>query len=211
VTSGRGQRLVAIPNIGDGFVAVFSDLVEVLITLVDEEMPDGVEPLPSVLSDGFGLEALDRIAVVLRPTQYRRGPRLLGTHGAEYQQISFVSVDVDDLETMGEAIRALGLAVLRGDRRVCDLLQIFAAASLPKSGRCTPEEIIAAFARLHGLLDLAWTEDAATLHHHLREIPRDATEVALHPDAERAYLDLAARLAGMWGTSWDGGCNRSGS
>jgi hypothetical protein len=147
----------------------------------------------------------------VRPTQYRRGPRLLGTHGAEYQQISFVSVGVDDLETMGEAIRALGLAVLRGDRRVCDLLQIFAAATPPKSGRCTPEKIIAAFARLHGLLDLVWTEDAATLHHHLHEGPGDATEVVLRPDAERAYLQLAARLAGMWRVSWDGGCNRSGS
>jgi hypothetical protein len=96
--------------------------------------------------------------------------------------------------------------VLRGDRRVCDLLQIFAAASPPKSGRCTLEEIIAAFARLHGLLDLAWTEDAATLHHHLCEVPGDATEVALPPDAERAYLQLSPRLAGMWRASWDDGC-----
>jgi hypothetical protein len=49
------QRRVALLDLGDVFVGVFGDLTEALVALVDEDMDSDQ---PSVLADGFGLEAL---------------------------------------------------------------------------------------------------------------------------------------------------------
>jgi hypothetical protein len=61
-------RRVVVPDLGDTVIEVVSDLTEMLIALVDETLEN---ELPSVLADGFGLEALDRIWVVIKPTQER--------------------------------------------------------------------------------------------------------------------------------------------
>jgi hypothetical protein len=66
LTSMVEQRNVVVPDLGDEFVAVLSDLTETLIALVDDTLDS---ELPSVLADGFGLEALDRISPLSR-----RGP-----------------------------------------------------------------------------------------------------------------------------------------
>jgi hypothetical protein len=49
-------------------------------------------------------------------------------------------------------------------------------------------DMIASFARLHGLLDLAWTDDAERLY-----------ELALDSPTAAAYLRLASRFGAMWG------------
>ncbi|MCW0213489.1 MAG: hypothetical protein OJJ54_09025 [Pseudonocardia sp.] len=64
---------VVVPDLGDAVIEVVSDLTEMLIALVDETQES---ELPSVLADVFGLEALDRIWGVLKPTQERTAPRL---------------------------------------------------------------------------------------------------------------------------------------
>jgi hypothetical protein len=50
-------RRVAVLDLSDALVGILSDLTEASVALVDEGMDSD---LPSVLADGFGLEALDR-------------------------------------------------------------------------------------------------------------------------------------------------------
>jgi hypothetical protein len=84
------QRRVALLDLGDVFVGVFGDLTEALVALVDEDMDSD---LPSVLADGFGLEALDRIWKVIGPTQELIGTRFVATdRRAQYQRVSFVEL-----------------------------------------------------------------------------------------------------------------------
>jgi hypothetical protein len=145
-------RRVVVPDLGDAVIEVVSDLTEMLIALVDETLES---ELPSVLADGFGLEALDRIWVLLKPTQERTAPRLFAPEWrAEYLRLSVVELDAADLATMGEAIRALGAGLLTGDPQITGALVDFAAAAPPAAvAGTTPADMIASFARLHGLLD----------------------------------------------------------
>ncbi|WP_297657860.1 hypothetical protein [Pseudonocardia sp.] len=93
---------MVVPDLGDAVIEVVSDLTEMLIALVDETLES---ELPSVLADGFGLEALDRIWVLIKPTQERTAPRLFAPEWrAEYLRLSVVELDAADLATMGEAI-----------------------------------------------------------------------------------------------------------
>jgi hypothetical protein len=62
----------------------------------------------------------------------------------------------------------------------------------------TPADIIASFARLHGLLDLAWTDDAERLDEQLNKAVA-ADELVLDSPTAAAYLRLASRFSAMWG------------
>jgi hypothetical protein len=78
------QRRVALLDLGNVFVAIFSDLTEALVAFVDEDMNSD---LPSVLADGFGLEALDRIWKVIGPTQELTGTRFVAAdRRTQYQR-----------------------------------------------------------------------------------------------------------------------------
>jgi hypothetical protein len=100
-------RRVVVPDLGDAVIEVVSDLTEMLIALVDETLES---ELPSVLADGFGLEALDRIWVLLKPTQERTAPRLFAPEWrAEYLRLSVVELDTADLATMGRRVGDTGI------------------------------------------------------------------------------------------------------
>jgi hypothetical protein len=125
------QRRVALLDLGDVFVGVFSDLTEALVALLDEGMDSD---LPSVLADGFGLEALDRIWKVIGPTQELTGTRLVSAdRRTQYQRVSFVELDVDDLTAVGDAVQALGAGLLIGQPQITDLLVTFADAAPPEA------------------------------------------------------------------------------
>jgi hypothetical protein len=208
LTSMVEQRTVAVPDLGDEIVLVGDDLAQALVALVDEDLEptdsDGDVALPSVLVDGFGVEALDRIWAVVRPTQELTSPRLLSPdRRTSHGRISFVTLDAEDLLALGDAVRALGAGYVRGEPRITELLTTFADTAPPQAaGGTTPADIIASFARWHGLLDLAWTPDAALLQ---QQIPAegDVVEVVLDAAGEAAYLRLAARFASMWGSRQD--------
>lgn len=112
------HRVVAVPRIGDGFIAVLSDLVEVLIALEGDSRSEGGLALPTALTDGSALGALDRLASVLIPTQTARSPRLFGREGREYPSIVFVEIHATDLQLLGVVVQAIGMAHLRDERRV---------------------------------------------------------------------------------------------
>jgi hypothetical protein len=190
-------RRVVVPDLGDAVIEVVSDLTEMLLALVDETLEN---ELPSVLADGFGLEALDRIWVVLKPTQERTAPRLFAPEWrAEYLRLSVVELDAADLATMGEAIRALGAGLLTADPQITGALVDFSDAAPPAAvAGTTPADIIASFARLHGLLDLAWTDDAERLDEQLNKAVA-ADELVLDSPTAAAYLRLASRFGAMWG------------
>jgi hypothetical protein len=122
-------RRVVVPDLGDAVTEVVTDLTQMLIALVDETLES---ELPSVLADGFGLEALDRIWVLLKPTQQRTTPRLFAPEWrAEYLRLSVVELDAADLATMGEAIRALGAGLLTGGRQITGALVTSPTPLLP--------------------------------------------------------------------------------
>jgi hypothetical protein len=80
-------------------------------------------------------------------------------------------------------------------RRTCSAAHHLADAAPPQAaGGTTPGDIVASFARWHGLLDLAWTPDAALLQQQIIA-DGDAVEVVLDADGEAAYLRLATRFA----------------
>ncbi|GAA4554843.1 hypothetical protein [Pseudonocardia xishanensis] len=192
------NRVVAVPLIGDGFIAALSDLVEVLLALEGTDPTDAQVPLSPFLVDGSGLGALNRIAGVLVPTQTTTpGPRLLDYRGRALPPVVFVKVLTSDLQLLGHLVQALGLAHLRGAPRVESLLAEIASVSWARPS--TTADLIAAFARLHGLLDLAWTDDTAALFEELQAAVAGCAVVELRPDTEECYRRLSRRLSGMWG------------
>ncbi|MCF7547158.1 hypothetical protein [Pseudonocardia sp. WMMC193] len=191
------NRVVAVPLIGDGFIAALSDLVEVLLALEGTDPADGQVPLSALLVDGSGLRALNRLAGALVPTQTTRGPRLLDHRSRALPPVVFVEVLTSDLQLLGHLVQALGLAHLRGAPRVESLLAEIASVSWARPS--TTADLIAAFARLHGLLDLAWTDDTAALFEELQAAGAGCAIVELRPDTEECYRRLSRRLSGMWG------------
>ena len=150
------QRQVAVPDLGDDYVLVADDLAQALVALVDEQTDpaeDLLGALAPVLIDGFGVEAFDRLWAVLKPTQELTSPRLVSAdRRTSYGRLSFVTLDAEDLLALGDAVRELGAAYLRGEPRVTELLTTFADAAPPQAaGGTTPGDIVASFARWHGL------------------------------------------------------------
>ncbi|MFC4949141.1 hypothetical protein [Pseudonocardia sp. GCM10023141] len=195
------EREVAVPDLGDEFVAVAEELLQALHALVGAPPADSPRTtLPAVLADGSGIEALDRIWMRVLPTQELTSPRLVGTdRHTELGRLSFVTLAAADLATLGHAIREIGSGHLRGEPRITELLATFADTAPPPavSGH-TPGDIVASFAAWHGLLDLAWTSDAEQLRHHIATAAADR-EVLLDAAAQQAHERLTERFAAMWG------------
>jgi hypothetical protein len=142
---------------------------------------------------------------VLAPTQSRttvlpsgdqselKGPRLLGPDGRyEHMPLRFVDVDPADLNTLAATAAALGRGVATGDYDIATVIGDFTRHGGPNK----PEDVISEIARLHGLLDLAWTDDVQQLHTAIAAAG-DA-ETTLTHELEAAYQRTAARLNGMW-------------
>lgn len=199
------QRKCVVPDFGDDFVAVAEDLAQALHALAGPLPLDAAESrdLAPVLAEGFGIEAFDRIWPVIEPTQKLAGPRLLSTDGRPLGRVSIVGIDAEDLLAVGDAIREIGLGLLRGDPRITDLLLAFADTAPPQSASgSTPNDIVAAITGWHGLLDLEWTPDADQLEQHTGSANND-NEVRLDEATEAAYVRLTSRCDAMWRAARD--------
>jgi hypothetical protein len=84
----------------------------------------------------------------------------------------------------------LGAGGARHDDVISDVLTQFAL-----SDRAKPVDVVSEIARLHGLLDLAWTDDVQVLYDRLSGA---ASDVVLSETDEAAYQRTANRLNGMW-------------
>lgn len=200
------QRKVAIPDFGDDFVAVGEDLFQALHALAGPPPPDGGDSpcLAPVLADGFGVEAFERIWAVVEPTQKLAGPRLRSSDGRELGRLSIVTLDVEDLLAVGDAIQEIGLGYRIGTSRITEVLVAFADTAPPQSASgATPGDIVAAIAGWHGLLDLEWTADVDLLDQCISAAAEEV-EVVLDAAGEAAYGRLTGRCITMWGAARDG-------
>jgi hypothetical protein len=155
-------------------------------------------PPPVPLRGGVALGAAVRIAWAVAPTQstarMRTLPRLFGSDGrTAYVPLRFVDVDPVDLEVLGDAAAALGRSLLPGSGSgdVAALLDQHARGHDTTAGA-----LVVQLARLHGLLDLAWTEDVELLH--ARLTVESAVDVVLTRPEEAAYWRTAERFDAMW-------------
>jgi hypothetical protein len=153
-------------------------------------------PLPVPLRGGVALGAAVRIAWAVAPTQTTRArtlPRLFGSDGrTAYVPLRFLDVDPVDLDVLGASAAALGRSMLPGSRSG-DL-----AVLLDQHARgrdTTAGALVVQVARLHGLLDLAWTDDVELLH---TRITADGADVVLTQLEEEAYWRTAERFDAMW-------------
>jgi hypothetical protein len=143
--------------------------------------------------------AAARLWDTVAPTQGERAadlPRLYAPDGRyEHLPLRFAEIDPDDLATLAAATRALGhdlAARPHGD--TADILGDYARG---RDGytRTSPAELVTRLARVHGLLDLGWTDDTVLLRGRLAGADGD---VVLDVAAEAAYQRTADQLNGMW-------------
>ena len=147
--------------------------------------------LPAALAGGAALGALYRVADAVRPGQTdpetSSGPRLLGPGGAyEHTPLRFHELAAGDVDALTGAARALG------DPRRGEVLT---DALAPDGDPDTAAAAVARTAQLTGLLDLAWTEDAARLR---GRVLGGVGDVVLTGQEEAAYQRTVGRLNGMW-------------
>jgi hypothetical protein len=164
-------------------------LEEVLLHLVPVEPDD--EPAPAGL-DAAALEAIQDIRGAVLAVE--RGPAAQlyafgGTFGLV--PLRFVEVEEVDLAAVGEAVAALGLTQLHaGNEWACEVLACL-------TGRSGPAELVAIFARAHGLVDADADADADTLTL-ARRLAGETGRVVLTVDEEAAYKRLTDRALAMF-------------
>lgn len=187
----RVRRL--IPDLGDDLVAELARVEELLLTLVvwEEDDPDGPAVLPVPLAGRVSLGALNRVQHRIAPTQSRshpsaaRPPLLFGSDGHyEHRPLRVVEIAVEDLALLSAAAMCLGHTLAIAPHSG-------AAFTPPPSGG----ELVEAFARVNGLLDLASTPDTELLTLRLMDARGD---VVLTVAEEDAYARLADRMNMMW-------------
>ena len=183
-----GLRLVAVPDTDGELAHDLSRLEEVLLHLQPYEADDETAPL------GLGAVALDALQRILGTVlAAKRGPtpELIASGGTfELIPVHFVELDDDGLAAVGEAIAALGLALLpAGDEMAAEVLREFV------DEREQPSDLVARFARAHGLLDLAPDEDTRLL---AAVIDGKVGWVFLTIEEERAYKRLTERMLAMF-------------
>ena len=148
----NSDRLVAVPDTDGELAHALAVLEEVLLQLQPYEADEPPAPL------GLGaevLDALERIQGTISAAERSAGPVLMAAGGTfELVGVRFVHLDDTDLATVGEAIAALGLGLVRdGDEVIADVLGEFV------EGPGTPGALVASFAQAHGLIDLAADQD----------------------------------------------------
>jgi hypothetical protein len=185
------SRTCVVPDLDDEILKSLERVNEVLLGLaaVEEEL---VEPLPEPLADGRALAAVERIWTALRPTQGRSGRvQLLGPDGHyEHTPLAFVRLSTADLAIFGAMAAVLGEHVAQRDELICELL-----TDVAHETEDNPAEVVSEITRLHGLLDLAWTDDVQLLYD---RINGTTGNVMLTPEEEAAYQRTVDRLNAMW-------------
>ncbi|MBW0101513.1 hypothetical protein [Pseudonocardia sp. KRD291] len=200
----RVRRLV--PDLGDDLIAELARVEELLLTLAvwEEDDPDGPAVLPVPLAGRVALDALNRVQHLIAATQSRSHPSaaalplLFGADGHyEHRPMRLVELDAGDLALLSAAAMCLGhtLAMAPGS----ELAEAIAAGAEASGGAFTTPpsggELVEAFARVNGLLDLATTADTELLTARLQGTRGD---VVLTPAEEEAYTRLADRMNMMW-------------
>jgi hypothetical protein len=181
-----GVRLVAVPETDGELAHHLGRLEEVLLILQPYEPGD--EPPPLGLGQ-IALEALQRISGTVAAAE--RGPtvELMASGGTfELIPLRFVELDEADLAAVGEAVAALGLALMRSTE-TADVLAEFA------DRREHPSDLVSGFARAHGLLDLDPDEDTRRL---AAIVGGTTGRTVLDVDEERAYKRLTDRALAMF-------------
>ncbi|MFE7201397.1 hypothetical protein ACFU8R_14080 [Pseudonocardia alni] len=214
VCDAAALRRVLVPDLVDGLTEVLREVEELLLTLAAwEEDPDGPGPfvLPAPLAGRCALDALYRIRDVLAPTQTppqmfdrgaQVGARLLAPNGRyEHMPLHAVAIAVADLDILAAAAAAAALGhtvAVRPDTELAEAIAAGAEAAAPIHGPPpSPRDIIERLARLHGLLDLAVTDDTRALIAVL-DHAGSTDPVVLDDATEAAYQRVADRMNAMW-------------
>ncbi len=200
-------RLVAVPDTDQELTQVLGRLEEVLLALVAVDADD--EPAPA----GLGTDALDAVQDIRGAVlAAERGPtaQLYASDGTfELIPVRFVELDEAQLAAVGEAVAALGLVLLPGgDEFAHDVLSGFAERGAAHLCLCDfphgaphlstdhqAAELVASFARAHGLVDLAPDADTWTL---AGRLAGEASRVVLGIEEEAAYKRLTDRALAMF-------------
>lgn len=187
-------RLVAVPDTDEELTHILGRLEEVLLHLVPVEPGD--DPAPAGLGSAALKAVQDLRGAVLAAD---RGPtaQLYASNGSfELVPVRFVELDEADLAVTGEAVAALGLALLpTGDEFTHDVLKEFAGHDRGFVVQDRPEDLVASFARAHGLVDLAPDADTWTL---AGRLAGETGRVVLTVDEEAAYKRLTDRALAMF-------------
>ncbi|TCK25145.1 hypothetical protein [Pseudonocardia endophytica] len=127
--------------------------------------------------DSDALPAWWRVSAAVRAEQERPAHP-----GGPCPSLCLVTVHPSDVDALGRCARELGAALLPGRD----------ASSLRDATGGRPQELVAALARLHGVLDIDPGPDGDLLHV-LAGIRTDAA------DARAAHARVAERVGRMWG------------
>jgi len=220
-TRARGviaKRRCVVPDLDDDLLHALSTLDEMLTGLRNWREADtfalepGDEPTawPAPLNDEAARDALERLAKALRPTQGTEQPLPRWWAGSghrpgmgerpddryEHVPLRFVDLDQADLDTLAAAGQALGLAAQLGASGAGTAAWLSEALyDVSNDLDSAPVDLVSVLARVHGLLDLAWTEDVEQLH---RATLAADGDVRLDGPLEAAYERTANRLNDMW-------------
>jgi hypothetical protein len=192
------RRTCVVPDLGEALTAALMSTEEMFVAVGMAVKFGGlVTPLPPPLDGRTALGAAVRVAWAVAPTQSGPGrvlPRLLAPDGrTRHVALRFVELDPADLEVLGAAARAVGRCVLPG----AGVDELTAVLEQHAAGRdTTVGALVFQLARLHGLLDLAWTDDVALLYS--RICAAGPADVVLTSAEEAAYQRTAGRFDGMW-------------
>lgn len=181
-------RLVAIPDTDGELVAHLGRLEEVLLHL--QPHGPGDDPAPPCLGSG-AVRAVQQISEAVQDAERNPGTTLFAPDSTfELVPVRFVLLAGEDLNVVAAAIAALGQALLPGGTElVGDIIAAFVV------GRQTPCQLVADFARTHGLLDLAADEDT---HRVAAIAERNRHHVVLDNDDMVSYTALTERALAMF-------------
>ena len=168
--------------------AVLGRLEEVLINLQPFEDDDA--PAPADLGQ-VERDAAGALALAVSRAERQPGARFCaGTF--DFGEVRAVQIDAADLEAVRRAIAALGRALLpQGNADVREVIESWCDHTRARPE--TPQELVARFATVHGILDLAADTDVELL------VPLTHTPgpVALDKSQEAAFRTYLDRLMAM--------------
>jgi len=182
---------VVLPDLDRELMDAVTRLEEALLVLRSwERDPEEPVRLPAALAGGAALAALYRVAHTITSGQTdpeSGGPRVLAPDGRyEHTPLRFHDLAEADVAALNDAAGALGDPG-RGE----DVTAALEQAGGPAQAAAT----VSIAARLSGLLDLAWTQDADLLR---ARIVGATEDVVLTGEEEAAYQRTVSRLNGMW-------------
>ena len=177
-------RLVALPDT-DGELAHDLSRLEELLLLLQPYDP-GDEPAPPGLGP-VAVEALHRIRETVVSAVRVPAPEVIAADRRfEPLAVRFAELDDGDLAAVGDAIAALDRSLAAdGQERTTGALRQETAAEEE------PADLVAAFARAHGVLDLRPDDDTRLLAHVVATHPR---RLVLTRHQEHAYQRLTERV-----------------